>query len=166
MSADRTGKKTRPVTPEERASIVASIRAGKARNEVARESGRSPGTITTIARDEGLSFERAGEVAAATEARQADNRARRAALIGALYEDADWMRQKLRERHTVHDFTKDGEFVTGEIDLPTAGDMRAYMTAVGIALDKALLLERADGGADGQARGLLERLIDGIEGAA
>lgn len=139
-----------------------AIRAGEARNEIARRFGRAAGTVTNIAAEEGLGFDRsATEVA--TAARQVDNRARRAELIAALYEDADWMRRKLREQHTVHDFTKDGEFVTGIIDLPTAGDMRAYMTAVGIALDKALVLERADAGVEGAGKGLLERIFDGLQ---
>ena len=165
VSGDRSGSKTRVLTADERARIEAAIRSGKSRNEVAREFGRAAGTVTAIANEAGLSFDRA-PVAAAIEARLVDHKARRLALVEALYDDADWMRQKLRERHTVHGFTKDGEFVTGEIELPTAGDMRAYMTAVGIALDKALVLERADAGHDGQAKGLLERLVEGLEATA
>ncbi|WP_221761289.1 helix-turn-helix domain-containing protein [Kibdelosporangium aridum] len=49
---------------------------GKTRNDIARAIGRSPSTVTGIARKLGLTFDRSA-TAAATHARQIDNRARR-----------------------------------------------------------------------------------------
>ncbi|MFE7312056.1 helix-turn-helix domain-containing protein [Streptomyces sp. NPDC057555] len=46
--------------------------AGQSRNQIAREVGRSPSTVSKIACDEGLRFEGGARVAPATAARQLD----------------------------------------------------------------------------------------------
>ncbi|MCI2424110.1 helix-turn-helix domain-containing protein [Saccharopolyspora sp. K220] len=57
---------------------------GKTRNDIAREIGRSPSTVSRLAHAAGLSFDRS-KTAAATQAKQRDNAARRADLVRRLY---------------------------------------------------------------------------------
>lgn len=66
------GKPGSTVIGVERAQIIAWIKQGKPRNEVARLAGRAASTISGIAKTEGLTFDR-GSIAAAADARQADN---------------------------------------------------------------------------------------------
>ena len=74
---------------------VASLHAaGVSRNDIAQEIGRSPSTVTGIARGLGLSFNRAA-TAAATAAKVADARDRRAQFALALLADAERLRSQL-----------------------------------------------------------------------
>lgn len=76
------------VTPEEHARIVEAIRAGSTCRQIASDFQRSTSTISRIAKAEGLAFDRA-QTRAATEAKQADNRARRAALAPVFLDRAE-----------------------------------------------------------------------------
>lgn len=70
MARGGPSQRTR-LTDEERDQIADAIRAGKSRNEIARAFDRSAGTVTKIAKDRGLEFDRS-LTADATRARQAD----------------------------------------------------------------------------------------------
>lgn len=74
-----------PLDPQLRAAIAEAIKAGGKRNEIAREHGVSPSTVSKIARDDGLTsaFDRT-QTKNATEAARADNAARRAQLAEKL----------------------------------------------------------------------------------
>ncbi|GAA1768359.1 hypothetical protein [Agromyces humatus] len=61
-----------PLPRSTREAVAADIRAGKGRNAIAREHGISPGSVTNIARDYGLWFDRSTQTAIATHARQVD----------------------------------------------------------------------------------------------
>ncbi|MGP4019968.1 helix-turn-helix domain-containing protein [Saccharopolyspora sp. 5N708] len=67
---------SRPVTEQERERVRELHAQGKTRNAIAKIMGRSPGTISTIARELGLAFDRSA-TAAASAAKAADNKARR-----------------------------------------------------------------------------------------
>ncbi|MGI5153611.1 hypothetical protein [Microbispora sp. CA-102843] len=71
----------RPLDPDKRAAILDDIKAGHARNVIAREHGVSAGTVTNIARAAGLThaFDRSA-TKRATEAAQADAASERATL--------------------------------------------------------------------------------------
>src|SRR5690606_40817928 len=62
-------KHIRPVTDAERARVRELHAQNKGRNEIAEAIGRSAGTITNLAREMGLSFDRSA-TAAATEAKK------------------------------------------------------------------------------------------------
>lgn len=61
-----------PIPHSTREAVAEAIRAGRGRNELARAFGISPGSVTNIARDYGLWFERSTQTATATHARQID----------------------------------------------------------------------------------------------
>ncbi|WP_274565014.1 helix-turn-helix domain-containing protein [Streptomyces spiramyceticus] len=86
---------TRPVKPEEHEEIRRLHGEGKGRNEIAKLLQRSGKTISVPCRNLGLTFDRAAEVCAATEARQADLAALRSQFALNLTYDAMRLREKL-----------------------------------------------------------------------
>lgn len=64
--------KPTPLTPEQRAAVADDIRAGMGRNAIARKHRISTGSVSNIARDEGLHFERDWVTVAGTEAHRID----------------------------------------------------------------------------------------------
>ncbi|MFE5673853.1 helix-turn-helix domain-containing protein [Streptomyces erythrochromogenes] len=158
----------RPITDKDRAAVRRLHAQGKTRNDIARKIGRSPSTVTKIARDLDLSFDRAAEVAVATEVRRADLAARRTALATALHDDAERLRAQLWEPCTVGAFGgKDNVWSETRLDKPTFGDQRAILAATGTAIEKSLKLAPAAGGegAD-QVRSMLGALGEALTRAA
>ncbi|GII84583.1 hypothetical protein Ssi03_25730 [Sphaerisporangium siamense] len=137
----------KPLDPAKRAAILADIDAGKNRNEIARRQEVSASTVSRIAAAHGRSFDRSS-VETATRARQADNKARRAALATAALDDADAMRRRA-------------------LAAEAGRDARDFATAYGIFIDKHAVLERldSDGGTE-QARSMLGALAAGLQAAA
>jgi hypothetical protein len=128
---------------------------GKTRNDIAREINRSPSTVTGIARALGLSFDRSA-TAAATHARQVDNRARRTDIVGRLYGRAERILGRLEaERYTFTATTING-IESKVLDHVPAPDEKALASAMSTHLGAAAKLEQvdADAGAEG-ARSML-----------
>lgn len=150
---DRSATRVR-VTDDERARIVELVRGGMPRNAVAREVGRSPSTVSAVAQREGLSFDRS-EVAAATAARQEDNRDKRSRLQELLLDDALRMREQLWEPALVYNFGgKDNTYEERTLARPDFAGQATIMRAVGVAIDKSVRLAEVDSGrqsADGAA---------------
>lgn len=137
----------RPITDADRERVRELHGQGLSRNRIAREIGRSLSTVTKLARELGLSFDRGNDpnVQRAQEARKSDARSRRAALALALLEDAERMRQQLFAPCTVHNFGgKDNTFNQAMLDEPPARDKRDLMHAIGLALDRAVRLDAYD----------------------
>lgn len=164
------------LSDDERAAIVAGIRAGKSRNDIARDSGRSAGTVTKIATAEGLSFDRAA-TKHATEARRADNAARRERLISAMYANAERLNGQMfvpaveRKALVVSDGGGMGSHVEEsvvQLEQPTFSDKRNIAVATKVLVDGARQLESIDEGGQEAAKGMLGRLVDGLrsEGAS
>ncbi|MEV1079884.1 helix-turn-helix domain-containing protein [Streptomyces sp. NPDC050211] len=152
----------KPVTDEERERVRELHAEGKGRNEIAEILGRGGRTISTIAKELGLSFSRAAEVRQATEIRQADLAARRAAFAVKLHDIAEREAAKINQPHKYWDWGgKEHDFDTYTADEPTPGDKRAYMSLVATALDRSLKLSppKEEGGAD-QVGSLLTNLFD------
>jgi hypothetical protein len=127
---------------DERAQIIAWIREGVTRNDIVRRCGRSPSTISGIAKAEGLEFAKRTMVKAATEARQIDLRSRRAEMMETLLDDAMRLRGQIWEPTTLHAFGGKNN-THNSIDLvePVFADklklMQATVAAVGRHLDLA-----------------------------
>lgn len=154
-----------PLDPDKRAQIADAIRQGGHRNAIAREHGVSPSTVTSIAKQEGLTdaFDRSS-TKRATEARNADVAADRASLKAQLLEDAHRLRRQLWEPCELLNFGG-RDNTLGRVDLPrpTFEQQRNIMTSVGIAVDKIEKLERLDqGGGLEEAQGLIRDLVAGI----
>lgn len=81
-----------PLSVDTRLAVIADIKAGGRRNEIARKHGIAPSSVTKIAQDEGIgsAFDRSA-IARAHAARVIDQRAlrsQRLAALGALADDA------------------------------------------------------------------------------
>jgi transposase-like protein len=156
-----------PLDPDKREAIAQAIRDGGRRNEIARQHDVSPGTVSNVAREEGLTdaFDRTA-TERATAARNADVTARRSELKALLVEDAHRLRELLWEPCTVYKFGgKDNTLNSVDLEEPDFEGKRNLMTSVGIAVDKVEKLERLDlGGGIEEAAGLIRDLVDAIRG--
>ena len=130
---------------EKRAAIVAAIQAGGTCRGIAREHKVSHAIVSRFAKEEGLSFERRAQTAAATEAATFDARATRAKLIERSYTEAAYFLDRMHQPYTMVVSSSAGaQFVT--LAEPPLQEQRHAMTSYGIALDKALVLEKHDSG--------------------
>lgn len=82
-----------PLTDADRRRVAELHAAGKSRNEIARAIGRAQSTVTKIAAELGLTFDRS-RTAEATRVKQVDAKARRATLATTALDDADEMRRR------------------------------------------------------------------------
>jgi hypothetical protein len=160
----------RPITDKDRAAVRRLHAQGKARNEIARAIKRSPSTVSKIAAacEPPLTFDRAAEVAVATEVRRADLAARRAQLAEQLHTDAEQLRAQLWQPCTVGAFGgKDNIWNDTRLERPTFGDQRQILAATGTAIEKSLKLAPAVGseGAE-QVRSMLGALGEALTLAA
>ncbi|MER8086603.1 helix-turn-helix domain-containing protein [Streptomyces sp. NPDC094048] len=137
----------RPITETDRRAVRRHHAAGMSRNEIARKIKRSPSTVSNIAKEAGLTFDRGPEVVAATEARRIDLAARRVSLAEQLHEDAEKLRAQLWEPCTIGEFAgKEGDWHEAHLARPRFADQRAILSAAGIAIDRSLKLQPAQGG--------------------
>jgi hypothetical protein len=155
-----------PVQPDERARIKELHGQGLTRNEIAERIGRGTGTVSRVAAELGLSFDRES-TKAATEAKAADNRARRVAAIARFYDQSDKIFDRLdRTRHLLKEVSA-GKLVEYEADDLPAQDLRSLIQAANAAVTSAVKLEQVDArsGAEGAAS-MLEGISRALAGAA
>jgi hypothetical protein len=121
---------------------------------------RSGRTVSRIAKELGLSFERGDQVKAATEARKVDAKARRAELALALLDDAARLRAQIWQPCTIHNFGgRDNTHNSHDIDEPLFADKLKLMQAATLAAGKAIDIDRYDSGTGlGEVVSLLDRL--------
>lgn len=129
---------------------------GATRNDIARALERSGATVSKYAADLGLSFDRSS-VQAATEARKADARSRRAALQTLLLDDATRLRAQLWQPHEYIDHGgKEFVEVRWTQPEPSPADKLKLMQAAGAAIDRSLKIDEHDSDTDvEQAKSLL-----------
>lgn len=153
-----------PLSDKERDQIRRLHDAGKCRNEIAKLLGRSGSTISKAAAKMGLSFDRE-MVKAATAAKVADAKARRAELMHELLDDAERLRQQLFAPTTLHSFGgKDHTYNSKDVEQPTFQDQHKIMMAVSSAVTSSLRIDDhdTDTGADG-AKSMLGALAAGLK---
>jgi hypothetical protein len=152
-----------PLDDAERDRIRAMHAAGRSRNDIARELGRSASTISKAAGRLGLRFDRA-KTTAATAAKVADAKARRAALALALLGDAERLRTQLFAPAELHSFGgAEHTYRRVEIERPPAKDQREIMQATNTAIGASLRLDVHDGDANVEKVGsLLGALFDNM----
>jgi hypothetical protein len=140
-----------PVRDEEREHVRRLHAEGKSRNEIARDLGRGVATVTRIAKDLGLSFDRE-QTKAATAAAVADNKALRAAISRRFLEETAKVLDRLNAPYLVYAFGgKDNDYNQQLLDLPPAGELRNLMTAAAVAFDKHMAADRHDNDDQGLA---------------
>mgnify|MGYP001237743837 FL=1 len=141
--ARRKGQGIR-VSDEEREAILAMLKEGKSVGQVAKRFGRSKTTVSKIGREAGLDLARP-ELKKAAEAQRAENAARRAELARLLLEDAFRLREQLWQPCRVYNFGgKDNVYREHILPEPDARTKREILTAIGIAVDKVIALEKHD----------------------
>lgn len=134
----------RPVTEEDHRRVAELHAQGKSRNEIARETGRSGRTISRIAAELGLSFERTGTIAA-TKAKQADAAARRVRLQHDALSAAEKLLGQMFSKTKVFNFGgKENTYEEVQHDEPPFRDKRDIATALKALAETALKLAEYD----------------------
>lgn len=157
-----------PLAEDKRAAILADIHAGtKSRNQIARDHSVAASTVTRLAKDANVNeaFDRS-KTEKATRAKAVDVKALREQLKQDLLADAQRFRERAWGPYQVVVSTPHGaDIVT--LDEPPLTEARAAYTAIGIAIDKSLVLEKHDAvdGAAG-AKSMLANLADALGVAA
>jgi putative ribosome biogenesis GTPase RsgA len=143
--------------------IVLALHAqGVTRNDINRQTGYSTAWISNVVRDAGLTFARGDRVKAATEAKTADNKARRAKLVGRMYDRAETLLNRL-EAPTFDALVPTGPGIQSarELNFVPAGEERNLATSIAVYLDKAMLLEKVDAVPErSEAQSMLGRLAE------
>jgi len=137
-----------PLTKAEIARIAELHAAGKTRNDIAKDLGRSGDTITRHCKKVGLTFDRT-KTEAATAAKKADAAALRAQLELDYLEDAQRLRRQLWEPCKAFNFGgKDNTYAETDLDEPVFADKLKIMQASTTAANASLRIEQArnDGG--------------------
>jgi transposase-like protein len=134
----------KPLTDTVIAAILASIDAGKSRNETAREHEVSASTVSRIAAANARSFDRS-KTKNATEAARVDNAALRASTSRRFLEKANDLLDQMEQPHVAFNFGgKDNTYNEKQLDKPPVSDLRNLMTAAAVAVDKHLVIEKHD----------------------
>jgi hypothetical protein len=153
----------RPVTDVDQQAVARLHAEGHSRNHIARQLGRSPATISTIANQLGLTFDRTA-TKNATLAKIQDNKALRVATSRRLLDKANAFLDQMDDPHLAFNFGgKDNTYNEHQLPKPPVADLRNLMISVGVAIDKHLALDRhdADPGVDG-AKTMLGALAAGL----
>lgn len=160
----------RPIDDRDREQVRELHAAGKSRNQIAKVIGRSPSTVSKIAANLAppLTFDRAAEVAVATEVRRADLAARRTALALALHSDAEQLRAQLWAPTIYGEFAgKEGTWQQVDLDRPRFADQRQIMSATATAIQQSLKLAPVEGGEGAeQVKSMLGALGEALTHAA
>ncbi|MBD2760063.1 helix-turn-helix domain-containing protein [Yimella sp. cx-573] len=150
----------RPLTAIEQDELRRRHADGQSLHAIAQEMGRSKRTISEYAKKIGLSWDRS-RTAAATKARVADAKDRRARLALDLLDDVEQLRAQLWAPasyvdHGGKDFTR----VDWTLDRPVFADQLKIMQAVNIGVEKHLRITNHDAGGSEAVRSLLTGLAD------
>ena len=140
-----------PATGTDRERVRELHAQGLTRNAIAREIGRAASTVSKIAREIGLTFDRS-RTAEATRAKVADAKDRRAQLTLDLLADAERLRAQMWEPCTIHNFGgKDNTYNSHDVDEPPFRDKRDIAHTVSLLLDKHIRLTAVDSDEQGLA---------------
>lgn len=154
------------VSDGERARLRELHERGLSCNEIARLLGRSASTVSRLAREDGLSFERGEQTEAAARAKRADAAEKRARLQDLLLDDALRLREQLWQRAKVYNFGgKDNTYAEEWLEQPDFAGQATILRAVGIAIDKAIKLAEQDRATSGDADAdgsLLADVVDAL----
>ena len=159
------------ITDAERTRILELQSEGMSRNAICRETGRSAGLVTRVVQAAGRSFERAPEIAAATEAKRVDNASRRADAIAKLYTQSGHLFDRLAaDTFTTTGYDRSGNAVTTvlERDATPPADLRHLAATAVNMLQAAARLEDVDKAGAGAAEGrsIVAGLFDALKDAA
>lgn len=157
----------KPVTDEERAAILDTLRTTENLSETARRHRRSLDTIRRIAAAAGVDVADRTRTRAATEAAKVDAAARRERLKDLLAQRAVEFLEQMDQPFLAFNFGgKDNTYAEHRLQRPPTGDIRNLMQSAGIAVQRLTDLERVDGNPrDDEARSMLGALATGLQAA-
>ncbi len=114
------------------------------RNAIAKDVGVSPSTVSRICAEATppITFDRSA-TAVAVQAVQMDHKAERARISTRLIQEIVGLLTLMHAPHVVVGWYE-GSASEHVLDRPTSGDVKNYMTTIGIALDKHLALVKHD----------------------
>lgn len=135
----------RPVEADVRARAIELIKQGIPRNAIARELMIAPSSVSVIAREAELTFDRATQTASATAARMADLKIRRIELIDELVSKAADHLVAIDQPFLAFNIGgKDNTYSDHKLDRAPTGDILNLHRAVSLALKDARELIRDD----------------------
>ncbi|TDD25001.1 helix-turn-helix domain-containing protein [Actinomadura sp. KC06] len=154
----------RPLTQQDRDQVRALHAQGLNRNAIAREIGRAQSTVSKIAAELGLNFDRS-RTREATKAKVADAKARRAQLASDLLDDAAELRKQLWQPCTLVKIGgKDNVATEHPLGQPLFEDQLKIVQATGLAAERharLVELDRDDG--NSEVASLLGNLLGGLQ---
>jgi hypothetical protein len=153
-----------PITDDQRQRIIDLHGKGVSRNDIARQTGVSAGTVTNVCKANDLTFDRSA-TKDATRARVEDNKARRAAIVSRLYTRSERILDRLEaSTFMVRMMGPNGSEKVYDEEPPAEAE-RSLATSIGIYLDKAAKLEDYDRSAADTASGavsVIDKLMAGF----
>lgn len=151
---------TKPLSEAVKARIKELAAAGWSRNAIARELGISNGSVTRHAPKD--AFDRQ-PTAAATQAKQADNRERRAVLVDLMLSQAERTLRRIQAPTYTHRVkVADSTFVVTDQQVDSE-DERNHLTGVAALMASVARLEALDTDTGAQAaRSMLKALGDAL----
>ncbi|MFS0695118.1 helix-turn-helix domain-containing protein [Streptomyces nitrosporeus] len=153
----------RPITDKDRQAVRRHHAAGMSRNDIARKIQRSPSTVSKLAVELGLSFDRAAEVATATAVRKADLDAQRTEMAHQLHAVAVRELGKMTQPMTYWDWGgSNHDYDERTQPEPTPADRRTMMATAGAALDRSLKLVPPKTDPGEQGRSVVGDLMAGL----
>jgi len=145
--------------------VVRELHArGLSRNAIAKEIGRSTSTVSTIAKQLGLSFDRSA-TRAATSARVVDAEAHRAELVAELQHQIGKLLRRLDGPYISVHPAKDGTAVATRLDRVTpaaARDLASAVASLAASVSRLSSIRTADDGLEG-AISLIDSVAAGIK---
>lgn len=153
-----------PLSEEQRQAIANDLLGQEQPklNETARRHGVAAGTVQSIARRIGVSFERA-PTRAATQARQADMSEARSRTLELLQQRLDETLEAMGGRELLVELDREGEWREYLLDGPTARSRKDYAQAALALASTMRTLRLVDAGDHGQTVSMLERLLGAAE---
>jgi hypothetical protein len=154
------------ISDTQREQVLKLHAQGHPRNEIARLTGVSAGSVTNICRDAGLSFDRSA-TKQASEARTVDLAAGRIRLAEKMLAASESMLDTIDDPYVVFNFGgSENTYNEHELESAPVEVKRNIITTAGITFDKLTrIVERSDTGID-QAVGVLDTIARGFEAAA
>jgi transposase len=154
----------RPLTDDDRRRVAELHAQGLSRNAIARETGRSQATVSKLAKELGLGFDRT-RTAEATRVKVIDAKARRAELAALLLEDAHRLRVQLWEPCVLVKIGgKDNVATEHPLARPLFEDQLKIVQASSLAAERharLVELDRDDGNTE--VASLLGSLLGGLQ---
>lgn len=140
-----------PITDDERTTIIELLEQGMSHAQVAREVGRSTGSVANVAKAHGVRADQSAlaRVVRANEARSAFCAERRAVIAAKLTEEADRLLGEMHDPYLVFNFGgKDNTYEEHQLDEPPTEAKFTMVRTVGQAMKTVLDIDRQDNRAD------------------